>query len=526
MIKKQKRLIALMLALVAVGLAVYFIFLSDPVEEPDTTIKVEHLYEKVEPSVISYINVHNAYGDYTLIPYLEGSTWDFYIKGYADYPLQAEVLAYFKAYVLNTPVVYDDDTGDAKILRNVTEKELSDYGLDEASDPAYYEIYLEGATGAQKYVRVYIGRPMYTTKQSYYVMLESDRTTVYQVFKGMQESILQPISTYITPVIFPSIAYENSNSIMYQVGEFRISKGTAGNMTDLIDAMVADKDMSKMTVSYRVRDTKEKLDITRMFTGCLNTVLAGMTGESVIALDPDEATLDQYGLGANDVCYEIYVTYAADYGTVYDQSLSLRVSELQEDGYYYLMSAKYPDVLTRVTEDVFECFTFNFENWVSTDTFREKITDVVSMSVKCDGYMDDTFDLVFDDEENVVVTSRATGKVWRDSGATGYNRNNFRSFFMVLLTNTNWESVSQVTEEQLEAAVNNPDALLMTLTVTMKDGTVKEYKYYRISQFYAAICVNGEFRYESNLNNMDYMKRAMTYLNENKIINYLSFFEK
>jgi hypothetical protein len=66
----------------------------------------------------------------------------------------------------------------------------------------------------------------------------------------------------------------------------------------------------------------------------------------------------------------------------------------------------------------------------------------------------------------------------------------------------------------------------MTLTVTMQDGTVKEYKYYRISQFYAAICVNGEFRYESNLNNMDYMKRAMTYLNENKTINYLSFFEK
>ena len=526
MIKKQKRLIAFMMAFLAVGLAVYFIFLSDPVEQPDDTIKVEHLYEKVEPEHIAHINVHNGYGDYTLIPFLDGATWDFYIKGYADYPLKAEVLAYFKAYVLNTPVVFDDDTGEAKILRDVTETELSEYGLDEASDPAYYEIYLEGATGAQKYVRVYIGRSMYTTKQSFYVMLESDRTTVYQVFKGMQESILQPISTYITPVIFQNIAYENSSSIMYQVGEFRLSKGTVGNMTDLIDAVVADKDMDKMTVTYRVRDTKEKLDITRMFTGCLNTVLAGMTGESVIAMNPDEATLDQYGLGENDTCFYLHVTYSADYGDRYDQSLDLRVSELQEDGYYYLMSAKYKDILTRVTADVFECFTFNFENWVSTDTFREKITDVSGMTVKCEGYMDDTFDLVFDAEENVVVTSRATGKVWRDTVATGYNRNNFRSFFMVLLTNTNWESVSKVTDEQIEAAKNNPDALLMTLTVTMRDGTVKEYKYYRISQFYAAISVDGEFRYESNLNNMDYMKRAMTYLYEDKTINYLSFFEK
>ena len=42
----------------------------------------------------------------------------------------------------------------------------------------------------------------------------------------------------------------------------------------------------------------------------------------------------------------------------------------------------------------------------------------------------------------------------------------------------------------------------------------------------AAVSINGEFRYESNLNHMDYMKRAMTYLYEGKTINYLSFFEK
>ncbi|MBO5109365.1 MAG: hypothetical protein J6D21_01485 [Clostridia bacterium] len=526
MIKKQKRLIAFMLALVAVGLAVYFLFLDDPIEQPPDRITVEQMYDKVEPAEIAYINIHNSHDDYTLIPYLDGSNHSFYIKGYADYPLNAEVLAYLKAYALNGYIVYDDDTGNAKIFEDVTEAELKEYGLDEASDPAYYEIYLNGAAGAVKYVRAYIGRAMYSSKQSYYVMLESDPTTVYQVFEGLQAAILQPITTYITPVIFKNIAFENSNSIMYQVGEFRISRGTPGNKTDLIDAVVSAKDMDYMTVSYRVRDTGEKLDITRMFTGCLNNILVGMTGESVIAMSPDEATLDQYGLGKDDSCYELHVTYASDYGDVYDRTLDLRVSELQEDGYYYLMSAEYEQMLTRVEESMFECFTFNFENWVSTDTFRESITDVVSMTVTCDGYMDDTFDLLFAEDESVVVSSRATGMIWRDTTNTGYNRNNFRSFFMVLLTNTNWESVTSVSEEELNAAVNNPDALLMTLTVRLKDGTVNEYKYYRISQFYAAISVNGEFRHESNLNNMDYMRRAMTYLYEGKTINYLSFFDK
>ena len=526
MIKKQKRLIALMLALVAVGLAVYFLFLNDPVDGGSDKIKIEYMYEEVKPEEIDRVNVHNSYGDYTLIPYVNGSSYSFYIQGYADYVLDAEILAYFKAYVLSGSVVYDDDTGEAKIFENVKEDELAEYGLDEASDPAYYEIYLKGVNGAIKYVRAYIGRPVFAVKQSYYVMLEDDPTTVYQIFHGLEESLLQPITTYMQPIVFNSIAYENTSGIMYQVGEFRLSHTKAGITETMIDAVVTEKDMDELSVSFAVRDTGEQLDISRMFTGCLNNILVGMKGDKVIALSPDEATLDQYGLGEDDPYYEVYVTYTMDYSSDYSNALTLRVSELQEDGFYYLMSAQYAQMLTRVPEITFECFGFNFENWVSTSTFHEDITTVSSLEVQCDGYMNDVFDITFDMNGAINVTSSATGMSWQDTAATGYNKNNFRSFFMVLLTNTNWEAVSSVTEEQLQAAVDNPDALLMTLTVKLTDGRVKEYKYYRISQFYAAVSINGEFRYESNLNHMDYMKRAMTYLYEGKTINYLSFFEK
>ena len=284
--------------------------------------------------------------------------------------------------------------------------------------------------------------------------------------------------------------------------------------------------MEEGTVSYRIKNTHEELDLSRMFSGCLNNILTGMIGESVLALSPDEETLDSCGLGENDPYHEIYLTYTKDYSDNYQYTLTLRVSDLQEDGYYYLMSATYDQVLTRGTADVFECFSFNFENWVSSNTFHENITNVTSLTVECEGYMNDTFDIAFDMNGEITVTSQATGMIWRDTSSNSYNKNNFRSFFMVLLTNTNWEKVTNVSEEELNAALNNPDALLMTLRVEMMNGKVKEYKYYRISQFYAAVAIDGEFRYESNLNHMDYMKRAMTYLYENKTINYLSFFEK
>lgn len=526
MIKKQKRLILIMLALVAVGLAAYFIFLSDPIDQPDDKIKIKYMYDEIKMEEIERIEVHNEHGDYTLVPYVQDATHSFYIKGYASYPLKPEILAYLKAFVLTAPVVYDDDTGEAKMFTDVTEEELAAFGLDEASDPAYYEIYLNGIAGATKYVRVYIGRSMYTTKQSYYVMLESDRTTVYQIFHTLDRSILQPVTSYISPVVFDSIAYENNSSVMYQVGEFRLSQRDANGLQVILDSEVATKSMEDGTVSYRIKGTHEELDLSRMFSGCLNNILTGMVGDTAIALSPDEETLDRYGLGANDPSYEIYVTYAKDYSDKYDHKLNLRVSALQEDGYYYLMSAAHDQVLTRVPASTFECFGFNFENWVSSNTFHENITNITSMTVQCEGYMNDTFDIAFDMNGEITVTSEATGMIWRDTSSNSYNKNNFRSFFMVLLTNTNWEKVTNVSEEEMEAALNNPDALLMTLRVEMMNGKVKEYKYYRISQFYAAVAVDGEFRYESNLNHMDYMKRAMTYLYEGKTINYLSFFEK
>lgn len=517
-----------MLAFVVVGVAVYLLFLQNEEPEDPDKITVQNMYEEIKPEDVAYINVHNSYDDYTLIPYINGAAYSFYLKGHAEYVLDPEVLAYFKTYALEGFIVYDDDTGEAKVFRDVTEQELKDFGLDDASDPAYYEIYRKTPTGGeQKYVKAYIGRSMYASKQSYYVRLEDDPTTVYQIFHGLEGGILQPITSYIQPVIFTNIAYENSQSIMYQVGEFRLSHGVGEDIEDLIHAKVAEKNVEEdLTISFRRVGTGEKLDIDRMFTGCLNNILVGMTGESTLSLDPDEALLDSVGLGKTDPCYYLYVTYADDYSDNYDNEIELRVSDLQEDGFYYLMSDAYQGLLTRVPANVFECFNFSFEEWVDTTTFFENVDNVSSLRVNCEGYMNDTFTVSFNNMGILTAASEATGMKWVDTGATGYTKNNFRSFFMVLLTNTNWETVSKVSDEQLEAAMSNPASLLMTLEVTLLDGTVKTYEYYRVSQFYAVVVVNGEPRYEANLNHMDYMRRAMTYLYNDTTINYLSFFSQ
>ncbi len=174
-------------------------------------------YEREE---IASIRIKNANEDYTLIPYtLEDGSVDFLIEGQESIRLSSDQVAYYLSMVRN--LLTYSVAGEFRVNEQATKADLASYGLDEASDPAFFEVELyEGGS-----FRVYVGNSL-VTSNCYYAILEGRKNTVdgvdYDIVYALSASMKETILANSAALLSTELTTYDTN--IYQATVFSIEK--------------------------------------------------------------------------------------------------------------------------------------------------------------------------------------------------------------------------------------------------------------------------------------------------------------
>ncbi|MBR5515411.1 MAG: DUF4340 domain-containing protein [Clostridia bacterium] len=410
------------------------------------TIELENIYD---------LTVHNQYGEFSMYYYNSSNPEEstVYMRGYEETPIISDYS--YLMVAARHPVVYSRMTED---LSN-----LKDYGLDEESVSAWYEI---TEVGGRKY-KVLIGN-LAPTGDRYYVMVEGQKA-IY-IADTEINYLLRSKESYVLPVL----SMPTDENEYYKTERFTLKKDgeifvDIDFLTESERAQLGTSSYYKMQEpgDYPVNSTNYD-DILKKFTGFqgTQTVAFGST-EDVM----DKAILEEYGL--NDPKYCIYYNYAGIDNDIYVSDLI--TNEETGESCYYAYSLFF-NIVAKVDPSTVDFVNWDFLKFVDRPVLAHtNINSIASISVSGSG-VDETFELNGTDD-NLSVLCKSTGKAYSGDGTM-----NFRLFYKKML------EIALQDYSQNKTA----DNMIMTLTVTTKAGEKKEYVFYAESAGHCYYTVNGD----------------------------------
>lgn len=463
MIKQQRVLIIVLAILFTVMLAAYFIIVKPLTTEEETEAVPPEtkdgealtysdyflLFPQVERANIQSIEVHNDYGEFKFVRNGESES-AFVIEGFENLAFDEEL---FSQLVVSAGYAM----APMKITEDPTEQQLEDYGFINSDDVSYYIL----TTTSGEVHKVYIGEKI-ISGGGYYAMYEG-RNTIYLLSSSIEESLLVPIESLVSPLITAGI----ETTEYYLVNNFTIKHYGEDFLScrNLSSDELSDMETTAIAKSITVYPTEYNLSINYDTT---LQELVYYSGESVVALGLSDEHMEEYGL--KDAPYEISYTFG-------DMKIYLTASELTDDGYYYVASSLF-QIIAKVPGDDFAFLRWNLLKWIDPNVFSRNITFVSSIEVE-GGEFRENFVLHHHPNEtpNLVVIGDEYGEI--DDVA------NFREFYKTLLL----LAVEEYAPED-EDIISDKN-LMCKFTVTTKGGSVTEYGFYRYSTRRALVTING-----------------------------------
>lgn len=469
MIKKQGILILSLSVLFIIMLVVYLVVIKPmtaeeeetdaPSPETDAGEALTYgdyflIFPQVERANIQSIEVHNEYGEYTFIRDGEAES-DFAIKGY-------ENLAYDEELFSQLVVAAGYPMAPEKVTEKPTEQELIDYGFKGGdTEPPYYIL----TTTSGETHKVTIGKKI-ISGGAYYAMYEG-RDTVYIIDVGVEDTLLRPIETMVSPLLTAGI----ETTDYYLIDEFTIKH--KGENFLVCRNLTAEElaEMETTALAKSIATFPAEYNLSMYYDTTLQT-LCYYTGESVAALGLDDETLAEFGL--DDPAY----TVSYEYGGA---RITLNASEKTEDGYYYVSTSLFR-IIVKVPASDFEFLEWGLMNWIDESIFSRTITFVNNIKIESPDF-NEIFRLYHypTEDPNLVVVGDECGQI--------DDVKNFREFYKTLLM-TAYEG--EVPEDEDPVKDEN---LFLTFTVTTNGGDVTEYCFYRYSTRRALVTVNGSGRF-------------------------------
>ncbi len=466
MIKKQGIFILSLSVLFIVLLVAYIAFIrpltaqdDETTEAPPETAVGEGLtymdyfliFPKVDRGDIQSIEVHNEHGEYTFVRDGEAES-DFAIKGY-------ENLAYDEELFSKLVVAAGYPMAPQKVTEKPTEQELIDYGFKGGEhDPAYYIL----TTTDGVVHKVTIGKKI-ISGGAYYAMYEG-RDTVYIIDVSVEDSLLQPITTMVSPLLTAGI----ETTDYYFIDDFAIKHHGKDFLTcrRLTSEELADMETTALAKSIAVFPAEYNLSMN--YDTTLQT-LCYYTGESVVALGIGEDNLKEYGL--DDPAYTVSYEYSG-------ARITLNVSEKTEDGYYYVSTSLFR-IIVKVPAADFEFLEWSLMSWIDEAIFSRNITFVNNIKIESPAYSEVfRFTHLPEETPNLVVIGDNCGQI--------DEVDNFREFYKTLLLTAYEGEVSEDVDAKKDGT------LIGSFTVTTNGGNVTEYEFYRYTTRRALVTVNGE----------------------------------
>ena len=515
MTKKQIRLAIVCGIIFLVLLLSYFIIIRPLLNETTSSTKdplqldpgeVEGandrvmLFPQVERASIQSIEVKNSHGSYKFVR----KDSAFVIEGSESTDYSAELFS-----TLVTDCGYT--LSKVKVANDNPEK-LSVYGLDEASDPAYY--ILTTVEGAQH--KVWVGTVI-PSNGGYYVRYEG-RNTVYVLDTTLETTVLAPIESFVTPlVVMPT-----SLTTYFLIDDFAIYNGCFIPKTDdensdetstdsNTDSDKKEEEIPEAELVVRFHalsdEEKAKLDVNATFSmdypgeGLYNAsgFIDGVAqqfilyqGSQTVKLNPTDEDLEKYGC-FKDAEKSLFVVNNQQYKTSDGKTENIPIpnlayfSQIQKDEetgeeFRYVYSVLFKVVVKMPT---YECrfLEYDINTWVSASLFNININKVSHITVESDD-TNITFTLLGQDADLIV----------NDSTNHKPEVKNFRKFYQVILGLLK-EGPVTLTEAQVKALTADEANVTAKLTIKMHSGRDLVFRFYSFGvKTYYTVNGVGEFQ--------------------------------
>lgn len=405
------------------------------------------IMEYLKNDNISEIKVHNEYGDFGV----------FYNKEDDNYYLTDNMNASYDREALQSLL---SAAGYTLAMERITTdaEDMSEYGLADEDDPAWYEISdRRGNTH-----KLYIGN-IIPSNAGYYVRYEG-RNAVYVLDSSIANTLLAPIEALISPIL----AFPVGQSTYYLIDNFVLARDNEIFIAlDYIPEEERSKDSSTSIhkLLYPEGYTPNDGNYLNVFA-----MFQEYTGMYTIKYQPDEEDLKKYGLDKPK--YELYFDFA-------NFPTDIWFSEKNDSGNFYAYSPVF-DIITEVEYDKAKFLEWNLLEWLLRPVFQQNIREVKELTIESG---EDKFTFVpgFDDNGLYSVYERNSGKYIEDI-------DNFKQFYMTLLM-TSFLDYAELDEAQKETLTES--APYLTMKIKLNGGKTLDYKFYPYEARKSFYTING-----------------------------------
>lgn len=503
-------IISILVVLVVALLVVYLLIPKDKEEGVDPSKDIPKnladgesyyinkitLYPAISRDSILSIDVVNKDGVKTSIASKAGDT-KMYLKGYEGIlPFSTTLTSTSFFSIIRFGVTTENDEN--LPIRNCTEEYMASLHLTEETCNISYTVKFLDEENNEKEITVFIGEPAFSDGARYVAV--KGRSSVYTMFDLEPFDDITP-EKCVDPIIYQK--YSESTVATSIKGLF-ISLGEKPIVTVLnTTALGAAYGEAVYTLQYPVKtlaDSNYVLNIiTQLFTN--------FRGDEVVSIKPNNATLAKYGLDDINHIYGITASHASGDETIFF------ISELQEDGYYYMRSQLYKehniDLIIRIPESTLSFLTDDEDKmvkWAATNTPLSGLykylhedkeanqSGVKQITLRTPNF-EETFYLttekrVIDGTERiwlkVVPKSGKSNLIFednysvlnnKDDNDASYKINQFRNFYTYLISYPMPIRFCNLTDEEIKASKTEKN-FLFEVSVVTNDGEAEKYTYY------------------------------------------------
>lgn len=542
MIKKREIITLEVLGGILLALILVFIFAIVPLLKDDGNVKAppeifdgEHtngttvsLYAPISDANLLEITVKNDTGEYGFIQKKddEGKI-SMVIKGHEMVAYDNAVFAYLSVFAKEPKVPLN-----GVILRNLTPAQMAEYGTTELLCKAQVIVkYKEGDT--EKEYTLLIGNEVISSSASYYVAVKG-RDHVYCVNSAyINKAVLKNVCDYVAPAIYTK--FKNSAEAGLAIKQFIIMKADQnGKSYGEIVLMERDEETQENSVATAFKFTfpgiyPQKITASSEYVlSVFNQIYVNFSGDSVVALNPDQETLKKYGLGKEQEQYMLYASLKNPKDDEYVPAIYISHEFIEGEGdeakgYHYVMSGYHAEVtIVKMSSEKLPFLKNDDEtmlDWAATSSIYAGFSEylrpeidlgapgVKQMRIRTKDY-NETFIITIDKNGYLSATSESGKYVFTDdpNATEAYTTNQFSNLYTLLLyfpTPSRFNTLKGDAKDAIRAE----EKIIYELEVMLNDGKLYKYTYYTLDEDYAGYALrevregkvneNGEFEYGS-----------------------------
>ncbi|MBQ2988357.1 MAG: DUF4340 domain-containing protein [Clostridia bacterium] len=425
-LQKTARISIIFACIALVGVIVYFALIAPLLKAKNeyipelfdgevyqhSSIYILPVYER---SQIKSVEIKNALDHYKLNSVKRDSgEITFEIEGSEHISIDANALSVLLADV--RVLITNSPAGQERVTATATQADLANYGLDEASDPAWFEVSLVDGSS----YRIYVGKSLVTTT-GYYVRLEGRKnvvtdeagnTTEYDIVYALQSSLSETVLKASTCVVSTNLTPYVGDHI-FSASNFAITRMNGTEREVLIRVgIVADQGIAASAQMYQMLYPKAYVINEDVYSESILMNLAYVQAFEIVAYGDkihDAEVYEKFGLDLAKDRLDLeknqsYATVTFTCPTSNQDSeetpfllyFSEKKTDLDGTEFYYVYSPTY-EIVGKVLAETYGFVDWKLANFTSPSLFYEYFTSAEIIEI-------------YNERENLDLYFQITGK--------------------------------------------------------------------------------------------------------------------